>query len=190
MTPFDVVPIPGKGFGAFAKKEYEIDEEVYQENPLVYLYGLNKPYTDAQKRELEEKVESLPSKVKQDYFNLSNVFPTEVDAVGIFMTNCFDIDDGKGSALYINLARINHSCYPNCKQKYYFDNINNILIEKLICIQNIHLHEEITVSYINPLQSTNDRQELLLKNYCFKCDCFLCNAVNNNPTLRRFMRSA
>ena len=37
-------------------------------------------------------------------------------AAGIFMTNCFDMTEsiyGESCAMYLALARLNHSCCPN-----------------------------------------------------------------------------
>ena len=66
-------------------------------------------------------------------------------------------------------STINHDCYPNCSYSY----ING----KLECrsIRDIMAGEEITVTYIDPMNTHSSRQSILTSTRYFECTCSRCN---------------
>jgi hypothetical protein len=75
-------------------------------------------------------------------------------------------------ALLTFFERFNHDCRPNA---YYHFNPHT-LRHTVIAATAIMPGEEITVSYLPQLQSSQDRQTQLKRSWGFRCDCSLCSA--------------
>jgi len=194
--PFKVKAVLGKGMAAFATQIYAAGDLVFSEDPLLVIHapqpGVAVMYNDGQVAALRAMEAALPRSSRAAVAALSNAFGDALDShlVGTFRTNCFDMD-GKGAALYPTLARLNHSCSPNCRHSYSHDMHTNVHSQSITATRAVAAGEELTISYIDIRgRSTQDRRELLLQRYCFSCDCGLCTAVSSNATLRRFMPSA
>lgn len=90
--------------------------------------------------------------------------------------NAFTIENDEldpcANALYLFTACINHSCQPNCLQR--FDADGKIVIRS---IRPIFAGEEITISYIDTARPTWWRQIELLHYYYFQCTCMKCTNV-------------
>ncbi|NXD70539.1 SMYD3 methyltransferase, partial [Eolophus roseicapillus] len=86
--------------------------------------------------------------------------------------NCFTISNGEmqdvGVGLYPSMSLLNHSCDPNCV--IVFEGYQLLLRS----VQEIQIGEELTISYIESLMPTSERQKQLMRQYCFECDCLLC----------------
>eukprot|EP00600_Ochromonadales_sp_CCMP1393_P017623 CAMPEP_0175026218 /NCGR_PEP_ID=MMETSP0005-20121125/17605_1 /TAXON_ID=420556 /ORGANISM="Ochromonas sp., Strain CCMP1393" /LENGTH=703 /DNA_ID=CAMNT_0016285267 /DNA_START=103 /DNA_END=2217 /DNA_ORIENTATION=+ len=80
-----------------------------------------------------------------------------------------DFNVEAGLALYPFTSMINHSCVPNCVQR--FDHTGRIIIR---CMKDIQVHEELTVSYIDVGNPSWYRRRELLNTYYFLCDCPRC----------------
>ncbi|KAG0329159.1 SET and MYND domain-containing protein 3 [Dissophora globulifera] len=81
-----------------------------------------------------------------------------------------------GVALYIQcMPFMNHSCIPNCI--YIFKG------SRVECrvIRDIQPGEEMTISYIDQIGMTKERQRQLKSQYHFTCDCPLCRYFPANP---------
>ncbi|EHK98295.1 putative N-lysine methyltransferase SMYD2 [Glarea lozoyensis 74030] len=74
--------------------------------------------------------------------------------------------------LYPETALMNHDCRPNAM---YYHNIST-LVHSAHASRTINIGEEITITYLNLLQSNNERQETLKMIWGFDCDCKLCSA--------------
>ncbi len=82
-------------------------------------------------------------------------------------------DDRTCLALFPTIARINHSCQPNCNHYWSGGQF------KIRSIQKIHPGQEISISYMSPLQRSDfhnrrSRQKILTEEFGFKCACDLC----------------
>lgn len=84
-----------------------------------------------------------------------------------------DFQNEAGIGCYPYASLINHSCAPNCIQR--FDENANIIIR---CVADIELAEELTISYIDTGRPTWYRQQELLKSYHFHCQCARCTATD------------
>ncbi|KFV42546.1 Histone-lysine N-methyltransferase SMYD3, partial [Tyto alba] len=86
--------------------------------------------------------------------------------------NCFTISNGEmqdvGVGLYPSMSLLNHSCDPNCV--IVFEGYQLLLRS----VREIQIGEELTISYIESLMPTSERQKRLMRQYCFECDCLLC----------------
>ncbi|XP_063247027.1 histone-lysine N-methyltransferase SMYD3 isoform X2 [Prinia subflava] len=86
--------------------------------------------------------------------------------------NCFTISNGEmqdvAVGLYPSMSLLNHSCDPNCV--IVFEGYQLLLHS----VREIQIGEELTISYVESLMPTRDRQKQLLRQYCFECDCLLC----------------
>ncbi|XP_053793641.1 histone-lysine N-methyltransferase SMYD3 isoform X4 [Vidua chalybeata] len=86
--------------------------------------------------------------------------------------NCFTISNGEmqdvGVGLYPSMSLLNHSCDPNCV--IVFEGYQLLLHS----VREIQIGEELTISYVESLMPTRERQKQLVRQYCFECDCPLC----------------
>ncbi|XP_074674439.1 histone-lysine N-methyltransferase SMYD3 isoform X2 [Strix aluco] len=101
--------------------------------------------------------------------------PPVIDFFQIFTKvtcNCFTISNGEmqdvGVGLYPSMSLLNHSCDPNCV--IVFEGYQLLLRS----VREIQIGEELTISYIESLMPTSERQKQLMRQYCFECDCLLC----------------
>ncbi|KAK3563264.1 hypothetical protein QTP86_019342 [Hemibagrus guttatus] len=108
-------------------------------------------------------------------------FPSNADLVELFaQVNCngFTIEDEElshlGSAVFPDVALMNHSCNPNAIVTY------NGTVAEVRAVQKISPGEEIFNSYIDLLYSTEDRTERLQQSYFFTCDCTECTTKSKD----------
>ncbi|GAA6084502.1 N-lysine methyltransferase SMYD2-A isoform X1 [Tachysurus ichikawai] len=102
-------------------------------------------------------------------------FPSNAALVELFaQVNCngFTIEDEElshlGSAVFPDVALMNHSCNPNAIVTY------KGTVAEVRAVQKISPGDEIFNSYIDLLYSTEDRTERLEQSYFFSCDCTEC----------------
>ncbi|XP_012736997.2 histone-lysine N-methyltransferase SMYD3 [Fundulus heteroclitus] len=88
--------------------------------------------------------------------------------------NCFTISDGElqevGVGLYPSLSLLNHDCRPNCVMVFEGTRL------QLRAVQDIGPKEELTISYIETLSLTEERQRQLEEQYHFVCRCQRCDS--------------
>lgn len=93
-------------------------------------------------------------------------------------SNCFTISDGElqeiGVGLYPSLSLLNHDCRPNCVMV--FEGIKL----RLRAVRDINPEEELTISYIETLSLTEDRQRQLEDQYHFTCHCQRCDSQDTD----------
>lgn len=178
QSPWFTRDEPGRGFVAYARRSFRKGEKICSEFPTVWIHG-HHPFNDTQIEEIHTKVNALDDNDKDAFFAMANVFPEFPPAVGIFMTNCFDMTDsiyGTCCAMYLALARLNHSCCPNAQQTH----IPTTTEEVLFAARDIAEGEEINDCYIDLRQNRNNRRHELQEYYRFHCTCIACNESNDN----------
>ncbi|XP_034432962.1 histone-lysine N-methyltransferase SMYD3 [Hippoglossus hippoglossus] len=88
--------------------------------------------------------------------------------------NCFTISDGElqeiGVGLYPSLSLLNHDCRPNCVMVFEGTKL------QLRAVRGIKPEEELTISYMETLSLTEDRQRQLEDQYHFTCHCQRCHS--------------
>lgn len=136
--------------------------------------------------ELENHVPDMPEEehkeLRVDIHNFLDFWPRnskqhnseEVShLLGVVNCNGFSVSDQRGLnavgvGLFPNLCLINHDCWPNCTVV-----LNHGKIE-LRALGKISVGEEVTVSYVDFLNLTEDRQRQLKSQYFFDCTCQSC----------------
>jgi len=73
---------------------------------------------------------------------------------------------GGGKAMFIAMARVNHSCVGNCDHQY----VPELNVLMLVAIRPIAANEEITYSYL-PRVVTAERRAALAAQWAFTCHC-------------------
>ena len=173
-----------KGFAAFALRKFEKGDLILTEKPTTWVHG-HHPFDSTQVAEIEEKVGALSEEDRRAFYDMSNVFPeAATKATGIFMTNCFDMTNaphGESCAMYIAIARLNHSCTPNAQQTH----IPETGEEVLYASRTIEIGEEINDCYIDLRQSTSMRKKDLLEYYRFECTCSACTLCDARDDAKR-----
>ncbi|XP_074024279.1 histone-lysine N-methyltransferase SMYD3 isoform X2 [Numenius arquata] len=123
---------------------------------------------------LRHLAQTLQLYLKTEIQDVSRL-PPAIDFFQIFTKvtcNCFTISNGEmqdvGVGLYPSMSLLNHSCDPNCV--IVFEGYQLLLRS----VREIQIGEELTISYIESLVPTSERQKQLMRQYCFECDCPLC----------------
>ncbi|KAM8894816.1 histone-lysine N-methyltransferase SMYD3 isoform 1-T1 [Spinachia spinachia] len=92
--------------------------------------------------------------------------------------NCFTISDGElqeiGVGLYPSLSLLNHDCRPNCVTVFVGTEL------QLRAVRDIDPEEELTISYIETLSSTEERRRQLEDQYHFTCRCQHCDSQDKD----------
>ncbi|OQR95388.1 histone-lysine N-methyltransferase ASHR1-like isoform 2 [Thraustotheca clavata] len=78
-----------------------------------------------------------------------------------------------GIGFYPRATLFNHSCLPNCIATFDGRNIE----VRTLC--HIELGQELTISYIELIQTRATRQKELASSYFFNCTCLRCQGLNN-----------
>lgn len=88
-----------------------------------------------------------------------------------------DTSENVADALYLTMSLVNHSCEPNCVTVFKGRHLH------LRAIQEIQAGEELTLTYIDPLMHTAERQRQLKRKYCFECDCRRCQVHDKDDKM-------
>ncbi|KAK7063692.1 hypothetical protein R3P38DRAFT_2819805 [Favolaschia claudopus] len=178
---YHVVEVPGKGLGVVAAKPlYRGDHIISNTVSLIIDYGAHEQMPQVELNKLMAAgIEYLPERHRDRMLNLST--HNDADAYlekvqKLVATNCFDlepIDDSPHAmqAVFPEISRLNHDCRPNAE--YYFD--YKTFTHHIHAIKPIAQGEEITISYIDPVETHQARVDRV-KNWGFECSCSLCSA--------------
>ena len=98
-----------------------------------------------------------------------------LECYGRMAINSFNLledgnDEAVGTALYVGPSIMNHSCQPNACVRFEQKNIVVRALEDMECRD----FSKIFISYIDVMETTKRRQDHLLKNYYFLCQCPRC----------------
>ncbi|XP_038143466.1 N-lysine methyltransferase SMYD2-like isoform X1 [Cyprinodon tularosa] len=92
--------------------------------------------------------------------------------------NGFTIEDDElshiGTAVYPDVALINHSCLPSVIVTY------NCTSAEVRAVQDMKPGDEVLISYIDLLYPTDDRNIRLREYYYFTCDCLECKTKSKD----------
>ncbi|XP_028295376.1 histone-lysine N-methyltransferase SMYD3 isoform X1 [Gouania willdenowi] len=177
--PTDSVRLAARLIFALSSPSQNSTEELYTlEEHVSHLNSMSE-----QKREglshlasmLELFLEQEEQKLTQE---MGSVLPSSCrDALSLMAKvtcNCFTISDGElqelGVGLYPSLSLLNHDCRPNCVTVFEGTKL------QLRAVRDISSGEELTISYIETLLLTEDRQRQLEDQYHFSCHCQQCES--------------
>ncbi|KAF6842426.1 lysine methyltransferase [Colletotrichum musicola] len=177
-----------KGRGIFATKNIPAGRLITQEPPIIFL---DRNWMEAVSSEEDRgalqamAVEKLPAMTRRTVHELyAGSF--EESLKYRMLTNGYGISGGPGPdwpgldsesdlgmvAVHANISKINHSCRPNAASQWDWD----ALLHRLYAARDIALDEEITISYMNPIQTLRARQEYAKDVLGFDCACRQCKA--------------
>ncbi|XP_061621808.1 histone-lysine N-methyltransferase SMYD3 isoform X1 [Phyllopteryx taeniolatus] len=105
-----------------------------------------------------------------------------LDLIAKVTCNCFTISDEElqaiGVGLYPSLSLLNHDCRPNCVMVFEGTKLH------LRAVRDIKPAEELTISYIETLSLTEQRQKQLEDQYHFTCRCQKCDSQDTDTLMQ------
>ncbi|CAE7381350.1 set5 [Symbiodinium sp. CCMP2592] len=160
-APVEILPIPGKGFGAIARRDIARGELVLEERPTItYQAGSDWPIS------LQQQFDKLPAASQSAVMDLYDASPGEKTLKGIFDTNSIGCSSPTlDGVLCLSVSRINHSCWPNCEQ--FWD--EQLFREKIFACKDIKKGEELCISYVEPYLLAEERDDIFRRRYAFEC---------------------
>lgn len=184
-----------KGWGIFAEEDIPIDTAIILERPTLIIEEhpekTKKERLGSEKRRspeiieadrLREEFEKLSKEQQSDIMSLHNAQEEyEASALyGIFLTNFFQVSlRNKLSGIYVFCSRLNHSCDPNCTFDFSRAPSSEDIKAHTITIttrRSIKAGDQLTISYVPLKMRLGARQDNLLMNHGFTCDCARCTA--------------
>lgn len=162
-----------KGYGLFANRRIKKGELVMKEHPLFLIPAAWYEKTESEFSALmqEHVFPTMSEDEFMEFLRLADAFPDDQSRPilnRLVYSNVFDLDDQIG--MFLKISRINHSCKPSILYSY----INGLML--LYAARDIEVNEELHLSYVDTLISKAERQQHLLNDYGFVCDCELCSA--------------
>ena len=128
---------------------------------------------------LKTAVDQLPKSSRDAYFSLAaSMFDEALNVIDIIKTNAFElfVKDSRYAAIFPEPSRMNHDCAPNAI--YYLDSVR--LAHVVHATRDIAPEEEITISYVSPLERAAKRQEFLGRAFGFVCTCKRCRSSHES----------
>ncbi|GMF60736.1 unnamed protein product [Phytophthora fragariaefolia] len=113
------------------------------------------PSFDELQRELETEILELFGRVNCNAFSVANDVTNAAVGIGMFPEG----------------ALFNHDCDPNCVVSF------NEREMRVHVVRDVEVGEELTVSYVELMQSTKARRKELKESYFFDCECKRCQAA-------------
>ncbi|EPE03123.1 set domain-containing protein [Ophiostoma piceae UAMH 11346] len=178
---YRIEAMPAKGYGVVATQPILRGDLIMSTTAsILFDYQVYDELSEDVSRKLQAAgIDSLPELHRARYMNLSThdgaESTHEATVSKILNTNAFDIDsDDDGPygffAVFPEISRFNHDCRPN--SDYYFD--HDTLTQYVHAVRPIAAGEEITVSYIDLIQTRKQRLRKLKSSWGFPCSCSLC----------------
>ncbi|XP_012722721.2 N-lysine methyltransferase SMYD2 isoform X1 [Fundulus heteroclitus] len=161
-----------------AKKQKTVKERCVSEKML--LIEELQSHLEDEDNEKRERTEADIAGLHRFYPKHLEV-PDQKDLLTLFSQvacNGFTIEDDElshiGTAVYPDIALINHSCLPSVIVTY------NGTSAEVRAVQNMNPGDEVLTSYIDLLYPTDDRNNRLRECYYFTCDCQECKSKSRD----------
>uniref|UniRef100_A0A3Q3IZA2 [histone H3]-lysine(4) N-trimethyltransferase n=1 Tax=Monopterus albus TaxID=43700 RepID=A0A3Q3IZA2_MONAL len=160
-----------------AKKKVQKDRSMSERILLIGELQSHVGDVDNERREMNEaEIAGL-----HHFYSKHLELPDHKDLLTLFSQvacNGFTIEDDElshmGTAVYPDLALINHSCLPTVIVTY------NGTSAEVRAVQNMKPGDEVLISYIDLLYPTDDRNNRLRESYYFTCDCQECTSKSKD----------
>ncbi|CAF87026.1 unnamed protein product, partial [Tetraodon nigroviridis] len=140
----------------------------------------------------QEQLQRLHADVRtfQEFWSCGRSRPSREDiahVLGIIKTNGFTLSDQRGLqavgvGLFPNLCLVNHDCWPNCSVVLNHGNqsatnpaLHSQRRVELRALGKVCQGEELTVSYVDFLDTSAERQRKLSELFFFHCTCQRCS---------------
>ena len=186
--PFEAVHIEGRGLGFVANRTIKRGEWLMTSTPVFMIVkGSMTELPQVEGLALQRlAIDSLPPNARDATYSLygykgqqaadkledimdTNSFQISID---IELENEASSDHFEYKGLFPEIARFNHACRPTAD--YDFD--TSRLSLQVTASRDILPGEELTITYIDPVQRHQARQEVLRKSWGFNCTCSACSA--------------
>ena len=199
-------PIKGKGLGLLASREIEPGETIMTELPFIQLQltedgdiegKYDRSTGEFRSFHLDKQLYSKSDGDLERFYKLCDVYSDDMirkhegdtgecsrgkakkkTNFGIIKTNSFSVGQSNKTwlMLFPGIARINHACQPNCHH-YWTNRGGGRFVVR--AVRHIRPGEEITLSYMSPLQRSDfsdrdARRSILQEEFGFFCVCDLC----------------
>lgn len=160
-----------------------VKQKVHKDrSPSERLLGLNEFESHLDKLDNEKNEMNEADIAALHHFYSRHIdFPDKATLNELFAgvnNNGFTIEDEElshlGSAVFPDVALMNHSCSPNVIVTY------KGTAAEVRAVQDISPGDEIFNSYIDLLYPTEDRNERLIDSYFFECDCKECTTKSKD----------
>ncbi|CZR54914.1 uncharacterized protein PAC_04799 [Phialocephala subalpina] len=176
--PFIVAPIPGRGMGLIANRTIERGDLIKSHPAIAILHNdaVSKDhalYPTHYSPLMHLAIDQLPSNTRNLFLNMAAHNESEEPYIERIYTNTFgeDFNNQEHSIVIPETARLNHDCRPNAM--YYFD--PRTLVHYTHAARRIYAGEEITITYVDPLQTRLRRRAAIKRSWGFECSCSLCS---------------
>lgn len=176
--PFEIRDAEGKGKGAFATRTVREGERIIAEAPLARWSVAHEATSEARLQSFSAMAAALePSRVAGlEALSQAALHGGERTLMGTWLTNALPINyegnsETEEAAVFPRIARINHTCLPNCHHEW-----NPALqMETVHALREIARGEELSICYLLPKGRTRaERQSHLARRFGFRCGCALC----------------
>ncbi|KAJ7198583.1 hypothetical protein GGX14DRAFT_525723 [Mycena pura] len=175
--PFVIRDCGEKGMGMFARRSIARGELIILERPIYVTQPNVSVHPDQQRTFYEASLAGLSSATQASFMSLRNARPetqSESPIFGRILTNALAVkvphSKVRFPGLFPQLCRANHDCAPNAH--YFF--CAETFTGHFYAVRAIAAGEEITMGYIDPMASREQRQSLLSAKYKFRCTCMTC----------------
>ncbi|GLD95798.1 hypothetical protein PINS_up004476 [Pythium insidiosum] len=95
---------------------------------------------------------------------------------------CDDVNRATGLGVFPRAALLNHACAPTCVVSF-----EPSARARLQLIRDVDAGEELTISYVELLESTTRRRDALRRSYFFECHCDRCERAAVDPSDDQFL---
>ncbi|KAJ2977480.1 hypothetical protein NUW58_g7799 [Xylaria curta] len=171
-----IAKIPGKGKGLVATKAIRRGERIMAARPALLVH--RNIFSELQFEDvyylMDMAVENLPRPRRTSYLAQAGTMGghkiTDILFTNSFQMGLGDDDDGFHYGNFPEVSLLNHDCRPNLA---FF--VDKNLTHHTHAVRDIRLGEELTISYLDPLQVRSVRQERTQNSLGFSCGCSHCS---------------
>ncbi|KAK0670320.1 hypothetical protein QBC41DRAFT_390058 [Cercophora samala] len=181
FRPYEEATIPGKGLGYVAHEKLSPGHTVMSVYPalLVHRTFFDEVAPSAQAPLLSAAVDLLPDLLRRAFREQMAHFSGE-QIHSIIQTNSFQMDLGtkapEGGHHYGNwpeVSRFNHDCRPNVVFR-----INPKTLQHVTTVvREVRPGEELTISYLDQMDATENRKLRAFRAWGFDCSCGVCSGT-------------
>ncbi|KAF4439491.1 SET domain protein [Fusarium austroafricanum] len=174
---YAVRDIPGKGKGLIATSKIPKGARIISEPPL---FKVSRENLTAD--ETNAELAKLSNAQRSAFYSLQNSWPGLGPEVGIVRTNAKSCGLGaKKGGIFLEAARINHSCAPNAMPQWRED-VQRLTIH---AIKDIEVGEEIASFYLGTRTPYVTRQQQLKTFFHIdQCTCSLCSLPEDERKIK------
>ncbi|XP_020495680.2 histone-lysine N-methyltransferase SMYD1a [Labrus bergylta] len=164
------------------------DTGIASDSQLVSVDQLEDHVSDLSEEDLKQMKTNVQSFQEYWSYGRKKHSAEEISHIfGIIKCNGFTLSDQRGLqavgvGLFPNLCLVNHDCWPNCtvilnngNQSALSSALHSQRRIELRAVEKIPEGQELTVSYVDFLNLSADRQKKLKENFFFECSCEHCS---------------